>query len=100
MFLKQCLRWASYSRIESIRKFAWTFIEPMGHVFSPSDSATRILVGGDVCFDRENRTRRYWGAYRLKEGTAKYLLLKKIRRKLWGICCRLFFSPKFLCASK
>jgi poly-gamma-glutamate capsule biosynthesis protein CapA/YwtB (metallophosphatase superfamily) len=98
MFLTRCLRWATYSRFKPIRNFAWRLIEPKGHIFSPSDSAARILVGGDVSFDHELRTSRDRGVYRLKEEVVEYWVLTKIRRKFWGVFCRLFFSPKFFSA--
>jgi len=98
MFLAQCLRWATYSRFKLIRNFAWRLIEPKGHNFSPSGSAVRILVGGDVSFDLEVRTNRYLGVYFSKEERVDHRVLMKIRRKFWRILCRFFFSPKFFSA--
>jgi poly-gamma-glutamate capsule biosynthesis protein CapA/YwtB (metallophosphatase superfamily) len=98
MILTRCLRWATYSRFKPIRNFAWRLIEPKGHIFSPSDCAVRILVGGDVTFDLEVRTPRYYGVWRLKEETAEHWVWTKIKRKFWRVLCRLFFSPKFFSA--
>jgi poly-gamma-glutamate capsule biosynthesis protein CapA/YwtB (metallophosphatase superfamily) len=92
MFLTRCLKWATYSRFKPIRNFAWKLIEPEGHVFSPSDSAVRILVGGDVTFDPENRL-PHGGVYFLKR--TRHRRLERIRRRFWRILCRFFLSPKF-----
>ncbi len=88
--------WANYSRIKYIRKFAWSFIEPKGDVFSPSESATRILVGGDVSLDCKFRTTNGpLGVYVLKKEIVEYWLLTKTIRKFRRIMCRLLFSSKF-----
>lgn len=96
--LARCLGWATYSRFKPIRDSAWTLVGPKGHVFSPSESALRILFGGDVTFDLEIRTTQYEGVYRLKEETVEHWALTKIRRRFWGALCRFFFSPQFLSA--
>lgn len=103
--VNRCLGWAACSRFKPIRDFAWKRIGPKGRVLSPSDSAVRILVGGDVSFDLEVRTprdahvyRSKGVTYRLKDEPDEYWVWTKIRHKFWSILCRLCFSSKFFSA--
>lgn len=96
MILNRWLMWANYSRIKYIRKFAWSFIEPKGDVFSPSESATRILVGGDISLDLKFRMLKGpLGVYFLKKEIVEYWLLTKTIRKFRRVMYRLLFSSKF-----
>lgn len=92
--LARYLRWATYSRFKPVRDFAWKLVRPEAHIFSPSDSAVRILVGGDVAFDLELRTPRQVGVYFVEENKSEHWILKDLRRRLWRALCGFFFSPR------
>jgi poly-gamma-glutamate capsule biosynthesis protein CapA/YwtB (metallophosphatase superfamily) len=98
VFSTRCLGWATYSRFKLLREFAWMLIGPTGYVFSPSDSAVRILVGGDVSFAFEPRSPHDVGVYRVRGEKARHGVLARIRHILWAILCRLCFSPRFFTA--
>jgi len=87
-----------YSRLKRLREFAWMLIGPKGYVFSPSDSAVRILVGGDVSLAFEAQAPHDVGVYRVEGEKGKRGVLTKIRRGYWAILCRLCFSPRFFTA--
>jgi poly-gamma-glutamate capsule biosynthesis protein CapA/YwtB (metallophosphatase superfamily) len=96
--LTRYLGWAAYSRFRPVQDFAWRLIGPKGCIFSPPDSAVKILVGGDVTFDLEIRSPRYQGVYCLAGETSEHGALTKIRRKFWGALYKSFYSPKFFSA--
>jgi len=85
-----------WSRFRFLRDLAWRLAGLEGEIFSPSDSALRLLVGGDVVFDREIRSTQYQGVYRLDRGDLRQGLWAKVRLKFWAALCRFFFSPQFL----
>jgi len=92
------LGWAVYSRFRPVQDVVWRLLGPEGHVFSPPDSAVKLLVGGDVTFDLEIRTPRYQGVYCLAEKRSGNRALTKIRHRFWGALCKFFFSPKLFSA--
>lgn len=89
------LRWATLLRYESLRNLASTLVPLYADAFLVPDSALKILVGGDINFDPEIRMMWNLGVYRLREKAAKGSLVTRIKRKLWQIFSRHFFSTKF-----
>jgi poly-gamma-glutamate synthesis protein (capsule biosynthesis protein) len=71
------------SRFVALRRFAWRFMKIEGQAFSPSDSAIRILVGGDVSLNDEVRIGSYLGVYALEEksGGEKERILSRVGRR-------------------
>jgi len=84
-----------YSRIKLIREIAWGLNKPKGEPFTPSEKATRVLVGGDVCFDSEVRTVPYVGAYGSIGTTIAQSILIRFWYKLWKLFCKLALSPRY-----
>jgi poly-gamma-glutamate synthesis protein (capsule biosynthesis protein) len=84
-----------YSRIKLIRRIAWRLFGQEGGSFTPSENATRVLVGGDVCFDLEIRTIPYVGAYRLDNAAPSRSVLLNFCFKLWKLFCKMVLSPRY-----
>ncbi|MBC7250178.1 MAG: CapA family protein [Anaerolineae bacterium] len=89
------LKWLLWSRFRFLRDLAWRLAGLEGELFSPSDSAIRLLVGGDVVFDRVIRSTQYQGVHRLDEGRSRGSLRTRVRLKLWAVFSRFFLSPRF-----
>lgn len=77
------------SKVNGLRRAALAFV-PKGKSFGPSDSAIRVLCGGDICFDTE---------WRYPPGivrTGKPLSFQtRVRRALKRRLSKYIFSPKF-----
>lgn len=93
--LIQILRIGSYSRFKSISRYFSSIITPKAESFSPSDTATRILVGGDVTFDHEIRNPPNIGINRINCETSKFRTVSKIRRLFLRLCQKILISRNY-----
>lgn len=94
MAFRKYLGYALYSRFESVRKVAWMFLKPPSSAFKPSESAVKILAGGDVTFDLEQRTMPILGVNIEKEGINKNKIYNGMMWLLGGILKKVFYSKK------
>lgn len=89
---------AACSKFSFLRKLAWRWINPKAEHFSLPDSAIKILVGGDVCFDREFRSISFHGVYRQKEQPLNATIGNRIKRKIRNfLYSRLLERDLFTC---
>jgi len=82
------------SRFRGVQEFAWRFLSPPSSGFTPSESAVRILTGGDVTFDLDQRTMPTFGANIVKEGVGKNKIINAVRWVWGGVLKRTVYSQR------
>lgn len=83
---------AAWSRHRPVRA-AISRLLPRGEYFDVTASCVKLLVAGDVCFDRERRGTAFVGVYSMTAQPPSPSLSRRVVGKLTNVLSRTWFDP-------